>query len=359
VSAQHLILEVVGHHLIPCLLASAVIFLALFLIFRAVRRPAHRVLFLYVTLLKAALALWLGVGASCLDHRPLLLFNIHVRLPSLAPAGSLFEPIERPERGILQSDLSGLMLLAVLALIFVLALRRWARLSPVHRGIYESHAAAPAEFPEVFETFDRLATQTRRRWQWPPRPRLMLIRDAPSPAFTMGIRQPVIVLSVALVESLGQRELRGILAHELAHVRRLDYVGRWLATILRDMMIWNPFALVWYRQLIQMQERACDEYAAALLEDPAAVASGLVEVSAFQQGLPAASLGLLTAWSKRRNARALTQRVHGLVDQVPGPAARYALPVPLLYTALVAFTLAQAKVAVSLPRLYALLQRLL
>jgi Zn-dependent protease with chaperone function len=358
VSAQHLILEAVGHHLIPCLLASAVTFLALVLIFLPLRRPAHRVLFLYAAIFKAALALWLGVGASCLEHRPALFFNIHLRLPSFMPAGSLFEMADRPDKALLQSDLSGWMLLAILALALALACRRWARLAPVYRAIYESHTAAAADFPQVFAVFDQLAARARRRWKWPPRARLMLIRNAPSPAFTMGLRQPVIMLSVELAESLGERELRGVLAHELAHVRRFDYLGRWLATILRDIMIWNPFVLMWHLQLIHEQENACDEYAAELLQDPAAVASGLVEVGALQRGLPVASLGLLTAWGKRRNARALTRRVDALVDAASRPPARYPFPTLLVYVPLFAFILTQVRLAVSLPRVYSLLQRL-
>ena len=182
----------------------------------------------------------------------------------------------------------------------------------------------------------------------------MVVRDAPSPAFTMGIRRPIVVLSADLVSQLAERELAGIMAHELAHVRRLDYIGRWLATILRDIMFWSPFALRWHTRLIEEQEAAADEYAAELLHDPVAVASGLVEVSAHAHRLPVVSVGPLTAWRMRTEFDKLAERIarldHGALRQT-GRAAWSTLAV---YAVLAGFLMAQPRVVLPLADLPAL-----
>jgi len=356
VSARNLLANMLGYHLIPCLLASAVIYLVLWLIFTVARfrRPAGRVLFLYAGLLKAALVLWAGESVSCLASHPKAFGYFFFRLPNLLPDGPPFDPRQLPA-GLASSELLGSVLLVILILLLALLCYRWSRIAPVYRGVYRSRRAEASEFPEVFEAFDRLVTHAYGRRSWLRRPTLMLIRDARCPAFTMGIRSPIIVLSVDLVDKLGSRELTGILAHELAHVRRLDYLGRWLATMLRDIMIWNPFVLHWYSQLEEEQEKASDEYAARLLDDPLAVASGLVEVGAYSRGLPVASVGPLAAWRTRKSLRGLNERVGRLAEGVLDPSGRHKRPAFLLYPLLILFLAVESHVAVSLPRLYAVL----
>jgi Zn-dependent protease with chaperone function len=225
---------------------------------------------------------------------------------------------------------------------------RWVRLAPLYRNLYEScELEAATECTDLTRIFEDLVVQAFGQRGWFPRPRLLIVRDAPYAAFTMGICPPIVVLSAVAARALGKRELTGILAHELGHVRRLDYLGRWLATILRDLMIWNPFVLAWYRRLIAEQEKACDEYAAALLDDPEAVASGLVEIGAYLQGLPVVSLGPLAARHKRNDLGVLGKRVDYLEERFVRLNHRVQWPQPLAYLVLILFLVAQPRVALS------------
>lgn len=67
-----------------------------------------------------------------------------------------------------------------------------------------------------------------------------------------------LVLPVALLERADQRELRWVLAHELAHVRRRDHLVRWIEWLATVAMWWNP--VVWWarRNLRLAEEDACD-----------------------------------------------------------------------------------------------------
>jgi len=167
-------------------LASAVIYIALGLLFRLgrLRRPADRAAFLYVALLKAGLALWAGVRVSSFAAHGYTLGHLGFRLPDLVPDGIAldFRGTALISPG---SELAGRMLFAILTATLLLLLYRWIRLAPVYRAVYQSRRVGLAGFPEVSRAFDRLVARTCQQRRWLPRPELMLLRDAPGPAFAI------------------------------------------------------------------------------------------------------------------------------------------------------------------------------
>jgi Zn-dependent protease with chaperone function len=352
------IVAMVGQNLLPCLFASAIIYAALSLLFRLgrMRRPADRTLFIYAGLFKAGLALWAGEGVSCLSADPRVFGYFALRLPNLAPNGPPFEP-NALIAVLAVSQPVGAVLFAIALSATAMLCYRWARLAPLYRSIYNSRRVSAEGAPSAFEAFEALLTQAYGNARRLPRPKLMVVHDAPSPAFTMGMLRPIVVLSAELVSQLADRELRGIIAHELAHVRRLDYIGRWLATILRDVMFWNPFVLHWYSRLIEEQEAASDECAAELLGDPVAVASGLVEVSAHAVRLPVVSVGPLRASQMARESDRLARRVDRLEESAILRHGRTQWPRALAYVILVAFLMLQPHMVLPLADLPALAGR--
>ncbi len=97
-------------------------------------------------------------------------------------------------------------------------------------------------------------------------------------AFTCGIFRPMIVLSTWMVEHLDRRELEAVLAHEMEHVARRDYLVVWLSMILRDAFFYLPTCHIAYRQLQQEKEFACDDLAVGVTRRPLALASALAKV---------------------------------------------------------------------------------
>jgi len=70
---------------------------------------------------------------------------------------------------------------------------------------------------------------------------------------------PLLVLPAALASRLSDEELRWILTHETAHIRRRDHVVRcieWLAVVV---FWWNPVAWIARRRLHAAEEMHCDE----------------------------------------------------------------------------------------------------
>jgi Zn-dependent protease with chaperone function len=347
VHASGLLAAFLGRHLLPALFASVLLLLALELLFSVgrLRRPTYRVLFLYAALLKCAMALLGGEGISCLSAQPPVAGYVAIRLPTLLLPGDFSWEPGRLAELVAASPFSLRVLLAAIVFLAGFFCYRWFRLAPFFRGFRAGEFVEAAQFPGLHETFQELVDHAWGNTRWSPRPRLLVLRGESCLAFTMGIRPPVVVVSADLAAQLSEPELRGVLAHEVAHVRRMDYLGRWIATILRDLLVWSPAAHIWYHRLLVEQEKASDERAAALLDDPAAVASGLVELAAYAGRAPLTSVGPLAAWPAGGKARLLEARLAHLewVSLHAQPnGSRHAL----VLTLLAVFVLAQPHVVV-------------
>ena len=67
-----------------------------------------------------------------------------------------------------------------------------------------------------------------------------------------------IVIPTTLLDKMDAQEWQWVLAHELAHIRRRDYMVRWLEWLACVLFWWNP--VVWWaqRNLRAMEEICCD-----------------------------------------------------------------------------------------------------
>jgi beta-lactamase regulating signal transducer with metallopeptidase domain len=74
------------------------------------------------------------------------------------------------------------------------------------------------------------------------------------------------------------RELRAVVAHELAHVRRHDYLVNMLQRVVESLLFYHP-AVWWLSARVRAErEHAADEAAVEICDDPAVLASALVRL---------------------------------------------------------------------------------
>lgn len=87
------------------------------------------------------------------------------------------------------------------------------------RRLYRARPADASSAPGLVDIVHALAAAAGV-----PAPRLWLVDDAAPAAFATGVvpRRAAIVLTTGLVAMLTDRELRAVIAHELAHIRRRD-----------------------------------------------------------------------------------------------------------------------------------------
>src|SRR5450432_3521995 len=82
----------------------------------------------------------------------------------------------------------------------------------------------------------------------------------------IGFFRPVILLPIGLLTGLGAQQVEAILIHELAHVRRCDYLVSLLQKFVEGLLFYHP-AVWWVSGVIRAErENCCDDVVVRVLE---------------------------------------------------------------------------------------------
>ena len=144
------------------------------------------------------------------------------------------------------------------------------------------------------------------------RVRLVATDKLTSPA-VVGVLVPTLILPLSLTTTLTPEQIRFVLLHELAHIRRGDYFASLFQLFAEALLFFNP--AVWWisRQMRLEREACCDTLAVELSGAPAAYARTLVRVAEnVLQPAPAAA----PAFGDKREPSSLADRVQRML--VPG-----------------------------------------
>ena len=92
----------------------------------------------------------------------------------------------------------------------------------------------------------------------------------------IGWVRPVILVPPSAFAGMTPQQLELILAHELAHIRRHDYLVNLLQTVIETLLFYHP--AVWWisLQIRAERENACDDAAVRVGSDPAVYARALI-----------------------------------------------------------------------------------
>jgi beta-lactamase regulating signal transducer with metallopeptidase domain len=114
-------------------------------------------------------------------------------------------------------------------------------------------------------------------------PVLLLQSDHPTLLVTWGLRQPRVILPDEARDWPADR-VQIVLAHELAHIQRGDWIVQMMAELLRAVYWFNPLVWVACRQLRRESEHACDDAVLGLGVEGTEYASTLLALArAFRQ----------------------------------------------------------------------------
>ncbi len=93
----------------------------------------------------------------------------------------------------------------------------------------------------------------------------------------LGVLRPAILLPGAMITGLSTESVAAILAHELAHIRRHDYLVNLVQMFVEAMLFFNP--AVWWvsRQIRQEREACCDQLAVSVTGGAVTYAQTLAE----------------------------------------------------------------------------------
>lgn len=108
----------------------------------------------------------------------------------------------------------------------------------------------------------------------------------------IGHLKPLILIPVGFINALTAAEVEAILAHELAHIRRRDYLVNLLQSFLEIVFFFNP-AVVWISQLLKAErENCCDDIALEYTSSKYGYIQALLSCQEYQ---PEPGLGMAMA----------------------------------------------------------------
>jgi beta-lactamase regulating signal transducer with metallopeptidase domain len=125
----------------------------------------------------------------------------------------------------------------------------------------------------------------------------------------VGHLRPIILIPASALVGLTPQQLEAVLAHELAHVRRYDYVVNLLQTMVETLLFYHPAAW-WLSGCVRTErEHACDDAAVEATGDVLLYARALAALEQLRGACaPSAALALAA------NGGSLMQRIQRLVN---------------------------------------------
>jgi beta-lactamase regulating signal transducer with metallopeptidase domain len=128
----------------------------------------------------------------------------------------------------------------------------------------------------------------------------------------IGWLKPVILIPVGTINALTPAQVEAVLAHELAHIYRQDYLLNIMQSIIEALYYFNP-AVWWISAYVRMErENCCDDIAVGLSDDALGYARALVKIEEAAQRHPRMAMAMA---SKGRPF--LLQRVRRILNQPP------------------------------------------
>ena len=111
--------------------------------------------------------------------------------------------------------------------------------------------------------------------------RLRVVDGIASP-LAAGIWRPVVLVPASLVTGMPPDLLAALLAHELAHIRRHDYLVNLLQNAIEALLFFHP-AVWWISRGVRLErEHIADDFAARQLGEPRRLALALSELERLQ-----------------------------------------------------------------------------
>ena len=102
----------------------------------------------------------------------------------------------------------------------------------------------------------------------------------------VGWLRPVILLPASALTGLSSEQLEAIVAHELAHIKRFDYLINILQTVVETLGFYHP-AVWWVSYKIRAErENCCDDMAISIFGDRVSYAGALASMEEIRAGQP-------------------------------------------------------------------------
>jgi beta-lactamase regulating signal transducer with metallopeptidase domain len=127
----------------------------------------------------------------------------------------------------------------------------------------------------------------------------------------VGALKPVILLPASALTGLSADQLTALLAHEIAHIRRHDYLANLVQSLIETLLFYHPAAWWLSARIRQERELCCDDAAVEATSDRLAYARALASME---------SLRVPTNLAPAAGGGSLVGRIRHILHATPTPA---------------------------------------
>ncbi len=96
---------------------------------------------------------------------------------------------------------------------------------------------------------------------------------------TIGYLKPIILVPLGCINNLSTSQVEAVLLHELAHIKRLDFLINILLSVVETVLYFNPFVQLLNRDIKQERENCCDDWVLQYQYDGAMYANALMALA--------------------------------------------------------------------------------
>ncbi len=108
----------------------------------------------------------------------------------------------------------------------------------------------------------------------------------------VGHFKPLILIPLGLLNGLSTVEVEAILSHELAHIKRKDYLVNFMQNFIEIVFFFNP-AVLWVSTLIKTErEHCCDDLAVTCINDRKNYVKALIFCEEFNRTTPELAMAM-------------------------------------------------------------------
>lgn len=119
----------------------------------------------------------------------------------------------------------------------------------------------------------------------------ILISEFVSSPVTIGFFKPVILVPLAAINNLTTQQMEAVLLHELAHIRRNDYMVNLVINFIRTILYFNPFVRAFVKIVESEREKSCDEMVLQFQYDSYEYATALLTLEKTNSELKPFAIG--------------------------------------------------------------------
>ena len=135
---------------------------------------------------------------------------------------------------------------------------------------------------------------------------------------TIGYLKPIILIPIASLNHLTNEQMEAVILHEMAHIKRLDYLYNIVLSIAEAILFFNPFMHLLSRDIKLEREHCCDDLVLQFKYHPQTYANALLRIASTSNNY-CPNFALHATKEKKY----LLERIKRIIDQKENDKKRF------------------------------------